>query len=116
MTKYSALVIKNWVVTEISPMAWVAVISRALPELLESNPNFSAYYITKKTKWKEIEVEILQFYLLRMYNKFIPSDLLVENSSAGLNYLDLVGISFFSSKNFAPLQGLKRLFKTTNHE
>lgn len=111
MTTYSALTIKNWIIEEMSPVIWVTLITRAMPELLENNPHFSAYYITKKTRWKEIEVDIIQYYMIRMYDKPIPAELLAENSSLALSYMDLVGISFFSTKNFSPLQGLKRLFK-----
>lgn len=111
MTTYSALTIKNWIIEEMSPVVWVTLITRAMPELLENNPHFSAYYITKRTRWKEIEVDIIQYYMIRMYDKPIPAELLAENSSLALSYMDLVGISFFSTENFSPLQGLKRLFK-----
>jgi hypothetical protein len=97
---YFALPIKNYLIKELSPLGWATLISRCLPELLETNPRFSASRINKNTKFSEIEIKIIQHYLRKMYDKRIPTDYLYDHAEIDTNYWDLVGLNFLSSTNY----------------
>jgi hypothetical protein len=94
---YRAIAIKNWIISEISPFGWSTVVMRALPELLEYNPRFSAYYVGKNTKWSQMEVEIIQYYLTALFNRKIPMEFLYDNLELPVDYMDLVGLNFFKT-------------------
>jgi hypothetical protein len=94
---YRALAIKNWIISEISPFGWSTVIMRSLPELLEFNPRFSAYYVGKNTKWSQTEVDIIQYYLTALFKKNIPMDFLYDNLEMPVDYMELVGLNFLKT-------------------
>jgi len=106
---HSALVIKNWVCNNTSPFIWSSVISRALPEMLEINPQFSAMNINKKTKWCKNETEIIRYHLQTMYEINIPTEVLYENAN-----VEYETFNFFGNKNLSVFTGIKRLFKVQN--
>jgi hypothetical protein len=97
--KYRAIFIKNWIVAEYSPLGWSKVITTALPELLEYNHRFSAYYVNQNTMWNQTEVDIIQYYLKTLYGQKIPSNQLIDNSEMELDYASLLSfdINFFDS-------------------
>lgn len=97
---YRALPIKNWIISEVSPFGWSTVIMRALPELLETNSRFSAYYVGKGTKWSQIEVDIIQYYLKKIFNKSIPIDYLCDNVELPMDFGNLPALNFFTSDGF----------------
>lgn len=94
--KYNALAIKNWIISSISPFGWAILISRCLPELLEVNPNFSATYVGKNTRWDETELSIIQWYLRKLYNTEIPESILWQNGNLKGEYIDLITFDFFT--------------------
>lgn len=95
--KYKALAIKNWIINNLSPQAWSIIISRALPELLEINPNFSAYFVGMHTEWGEQEVKVIRWYLRKFFATDLPEDLLSENGGLDVNYMHLVSFDFFKN-------------------
>lgn len=95
--RYKALWIKNWIIREVSPFGWATLITRAMPELLEFNQRFSAYYINERTTWSQTEVDIVNWYLKKMYKIELPVDELIDNGFMEVNYMELVGISFFDT-------------------
>lgn len=95
--KYKALLIKNWIINEISPLGWVTLVTRAMPELLENNHRFSASRISENTSWTQTEIDILNWYLKKIFQKQIPFEILASNGFLEVNYLELVGFSFFDS-------------------
>jgi hypothetical protein len=96
---YRGIAIKSWIIKELSPFGWTALISRALPELLEYNPRFSAYYVNKHTKWSQMEVDIIQYYLTKLHGKQIPTDFLFDNLELPVDYFELVGFNFMDVSN-----------------
>ena len=72
------MAIKNWIINQVTPMGWSMMISRALPELLEVNPDFSLIRINRSTYWDEDEVVVIQEYLNRIYGLRIPSQVLQD--------------------------------------
>jgi len=102
---HSALSIKNWVCSTTSPFIWSSVISKALPEMLEVNPTFSAMNINKKTKWGKHEAEIIKYYLQTMYEITIPTEVLYENAD-----IDYKSYDFFSTVNDTFISSIKRFF------
>ena len=95
--KFKAYAIKTWIMMEISPMGWASLITRAMPELLEHNHRFSAYYINERTSWTEMEVDIINWYLRKMYKMELPPEVLTSNVKLRINYLDSIGYSFFET-------------------
>ena len=111
---YNALIIKAWLIKTIAPIGWSTLIARALPELLEVNPRFSAYYVGKNTKWGADEVFILRWYLLNLYKKDLPENLLDKATSVKVNLCGLGDFSFLdgANRNFMRIKNrLKNLFK-----
>ncbi|MEQ8474029.1 MAG: hypothetical protein RIC35_22725 [Marinoscillum sp.] len=94
--KYNALIIKSWIIKQISPMGWSMIVARSLPELLEVNPYFSAFMINKRTKWNDEELQIIQWYLKKMFDVRIPDDLLIENGTLIANFLNVGSINFLT--------------------
>ncbi|MEP1032551.1 hypothetical protein [Ekhidna sp.] len=95
--KFRAYAIKTWIMMEISPMGWASLITRAMPELLEHNNKFSAYYISERTSWSEMEVDIINWYLRKMYKMELPSEVLTSNVYLKINYMESMGYSFFET-------------------
>lgn len=95
--KFKANAIKMWIMMEISPMGWASLITRALPELLEHNHKFSAYYINERTAWSEMEIDIINWYLKKMYTMELPSEVLISNVYLKINYLDSIRYSFLET-------------------
>lgn len=93
--KYNAIMIKQWIISQISPMGWSMVVSRSLPELTEVNPSFSASHITRRTKWSDQELDILQYYLRALFQVQIPEDVLVENGQFEHEFIELFSVNFF---------------------
>ncbi len=89
---------------EISPLGWVTLITRAMPELLENNHRFSASRISKNTSWSQTEIDIINWYMKKIFQKEIPIDILCDNGFLEVSYLELVGLSFLDSN-----QGLKSI-------
>lgn len=96
--KFKAYSIKMWIMTEISPMGWASLITRAMPELMEHNNRFSAYYITERTSWSEMEVDIINWYLRKMYKMELPSEILMSNVYLSISYVDALGYSLFEAR------------------
>ncbi len=112
--KYNAFVIKGWMIQAISPIGWSSLVARALPELLEVNPKFSAYYVGKNTKWGSDEIFVLRWYLLRMYKMDMPEQILDDATTVNMNLLDLGAFSFLdgAQSNIKSFRyQLKKLFK-----
>ncbi|WP_258103253.1 hypothetical protein [Marinoscillum sp. MHG1-6] len=99
--KYRALPIKNWVISKVSPIGWSMVIARSMPEILEYNPEFSAYYINKRTKWSETELKVVRIYLKKMYNMHIPEEVINPGANLPVDYMDLVRIDFLKTSRLA---------------
>lgn len=99
--KYNALAIKNWIISAVSPMGWSVLISRALPELLEVNPHFSASYVGKNTRWDETEVYVIQWYLRKMYGMEIPEEILWQNGHLKADYFEMLSFDFFKNTRTA---------------
>lgn len=78
-------------------MGWASLITRAMPELLEHNHKFSAYYVNERTFWSEMEVDIINWYLRKMYQMELPADVLSTNVELRINYLNMLGLSFFET-------------------
>lgn len=95
--KYKALPIKNWIIHTLSPADWSLLIARAIPELLEINPHFSAYYVSGTTEWSEEEVAVLRWYLRRLYAIDLPEELLLAHGGLAVEYLQLISFDFFKS-------------------
>ncbi len=91
--KFKASAIKTYIMMEITPMGWATVITRAMPELLEHNHKFSAYYINERTSWSEMEVDIINWYLRKMYRMELPIEVLTNNIYLRINLLDHFGVS-----------------------
>ncbi len=102
--KYNALLIKGWLIQTISPIGWSTLVARAMPELLEVNPRFSAYYVGKNTKWGADEIFVLRWYLLRMYKMDVPENILDDATSVDMN--------FWESSDFSFLQGTRKTLDT----
>lgn len=96
MIKYNAFEIKMWIIGQITPMGWSVLITRALPELLEVNGNFSAYYVDKNTRWTQQEINIINWYMLRMYQLTLPKDIVIDNAELEINYFELVGFNIYA--------------------
>ncbi|WP_436515951.1 hypothetical protein [Ekhidna sp. To15] len=112
--KYNALLIKGWLIQTISPIGWSTLVARAMPELLEVNPKFSAYYIGKSTKWGADEMFVLRWYLLRMYKMDMPEQVLDEATSVNTKLWDLGSFSFMegTQANFKSIRAqLRNFFK-----
>lgn len=111
--KYNAFQIKGWLIQTISPIGWSTLVTRAMPELLEVNPRFSAYYIGKNTKWGEDEIYVLRWYLLTLYKIDMPEEILDNATSVEISFWSSSSFSFFedSKKNLGTFKTqLKKLF------
>lgn len=108
--KYNALEIKCWLIQNISPMGWSTLIARAMPELLEVNPRFSAYYVGKKTKWGADEIFVLRWYLLRMHKMDLPEQILDDATTVEMNLWKMENLSFFEGTS-GYFKNLKSQFK-----
>lgn len=82
---------------EITPMGWASLITRAMPELLEHNQKFSAYYIHERTSWSEMEVDIINWYLRKMYRMELPLEVLTSNVYLRVSLFDHFGISLIEA-------------------
>lgn len=71
------------------------MISRALPELLEVNPNFSMIRINQFTYWEEEELLVIQEYMRRIYGLRIPVEVLRETEEMS-DRVELLESNFFS--------------------
>ncbi|MEP1033366.1 hypothetical protein [Ekhidna sp.] len=112
--KYNAFLIKGWLIQTISPIGWSTLVARAMPELLEVNPRFSAFYVGKNTKWGSDEIFVLRWYLLKLYKLDMPEKVLDDATSVQVNLWELEGFSFLegAQKNFKSIRTqLKNLFK-----
>ncbi len=94
--KYNALVIKGWLIENISPLGWSTLVSRALPELLEVNSRFSAYFVNKNTKWGEEEILVIRWYLMKMFDKDFPDEILDKAVDVHVKYWNINSINFFN--------------------
>ena len=107
--KYSAVEVKSWIITNISPIGWSMLVSRALPELLEVNARFSPSQVGKKTRWGSDEIYILRWYMLRMYNIDFPENFLDNASTVEAGYWDWNSFSFFDGSSKS-LTNIKNFF------
>ena len=82
---------------EVSPMGWASLITRAMPELLEHNHRFSAYYVNERTTWSEMEVDIINWYLRKMYKMELPSEVLTNNVHLSVGFLSMATRAFFDA-------------------
>lgn len=89
--------IKQWIISQISPMGWSIVVTRGLPELLEVNPSFSATSISKRTRWTESELAIIQYYLKALFQIQIPDEVLVENGQFDTDFIEIFSMNFFDN-------------------
>lgn len=95
---------------EISPMGWASLITRAMPELMEHNRKFSAYYVNERTSWTEMEVDIINWHLRKMYEKELPTEVLTENVFLSIDFLEKIhGTLGKIQKKFEDI--LQHLFK-----
>ena len=101
--KYNAFMIKGWLIKTISPIGWTTLITRAMPELMEVNPRFSAYYVGKNTKWGSDEIFVIRWYLLKLHKIDLPEQILDDAAS--------VEFDLWSVDNFSFFQGTKNYFK-----
>lgn len=100
--KINALPIKRWIISHVSPFGWANMITEALPELLECNPHFSAFYINESTKWSASELEIISWYLAKSFDLEIPDSLLDEDSHSPLVMEEPRGISYLDNDQDIP--------------
>lgn len=82
---------------EITPMGWASLITRAMPELMEHNNKFSAYYINERTSWSEMEVDIINWYLRKMYRMELPLEVLTNNVYLRINMMHHFEISLIET-------------------
>lgn len=94
--KFRAYSIKSWIMLEISPMGWASLITRAMPELMEHNHKFSAYYVSERTSWTEMEVDIINWHLRKMYEKELPTEVLTENVFLRIDLLEKIHNTFLT--------------------
>ena len=95
--KYNAFLIKGWLIQTISPIGWTTLITRAMPELLEVNPRFSAYYVGKNTKWGADEIFVLRWYLLKLHKMDMPETILDDAASVELDFWGVENFSFLKA-------------------
>lgn len=96
--KYRAHTLKASITTEITPLGWATLITRALPELLQHNSSFSAYRINKRTLWSESEIDIIKWYFNEIYDKEMPVQLLLNSTYQSKSYLGVSGFTFTQVK------------------
>ncbi len=96
--RYRAQTLKTYISMEISPLGWATLITRALPELLEHNSRFSAYHITKRTLWSETEIDIINWYFNKMYQKEMPAHLLISCTYQSNNHWSISNLSISQAK------------------
>lgn len=108
--KYNAFLIKGWLIQTISPIGWSTLVARAMPELLEVNPRFSAYYVGKNTKWGADEIYVLRWYLLNLYKIDLPEQVLDNASTVKMELWNNGSFSFFEGTKRS-LGNLKTQFK-----
>ncbi len=106
--KYKAYQLKIELSQEITPLGWTSLISMALPELYDSNTYFSAYRINKMTLWGDSEIEIIQWYFEKIYNKKIPAFIL-KNSEYHKNHSYLYSLQIINNSYINFIQRITRL-------
>lgn len=95
-------------------MGWSMVITRAMPEIMEHNPDFSAFYINKRTVWDATEMKIVSIYLKKMYHLEVPREEFRTDLQLPNPYLDLVGMNFFQGKRAGTslFKNIRSIFKS----
>ena len=102
-----ALPVKNWIVGQISPLGWATLTMRALPELLEENPDFRMMHVNRRTTWTQREMDIIAYYLHEYYDIELDENLVSENSDLTFDYFSLTGLGKIKNTILGKLKLLK---------